>query len=253
MRVKNLFFSALFMSGLIATALLNMSSSSGQMGAFSSGCNSGTGCHGTANTTTSISLTGIPTAGYVAGTNYPLTLTITNADSLLISGGFDLNFGGGTLSNNPTGTMLMGSELHHTTPKNKSGNSVSWTFNWTAPSAASTIVNIAGNMVNGNGSENGDKWNITTLSLTQSTTAVNEVEEVKPELFPNPCTMQLTIHNQTLIEDIQVYSLLGQPQTVSGTLKGNQYQLNTQALSPGMYFLYVKGQHAQSKSTFMKL
>lgn len=252
MRFRNLFFSVLFMAGLLITAILNMSSSGGQMGVYSAGCNAGTGCHGVANTATSISLTGIPSAGYVAGTNYPLTLTITNADSMMSKAGFDLNFGGGTLSNNPTGTMLMGSEMHHTSPKNKTGNTVSWSFNWTAPSAATTLVNIAGNMVNGNTSESGDQWNITTLTLTQSSAAVSTVEENPVTVFPNPCTTQLNIQYSEHIQKVDVVSVYGQQQAVDGTAKGNSYQLNTGSLNQGIYFVWVHGDKGIRKSTFVK-
>lgn len=252
MKLKNVLFSGLFLSGLVSTAVLNMSSSSGQMGAFSSGCNSGTGCHGVANTATSISLTGIPSAGYVAGTNYPLTLTITNADSNMASAGFDMNFGDGTLSNNPTGTMLMGSEMHHTSPKNKTGNTVSWTFNWTAPTAATTLVNIAGNMVNGDSTQIGDQWNVATLTLTKSSAAVNNVVENPVSVYPNPCTSQLNIQMTESIQNVEVYSVYGQQQDVNGTLRGNLYELNTSNLSEGLYFVFVQSEKVWRKSTFMK-
>lgn len=116
-----------------------------------------------------MTLSGLPSGGWVAGNTYSLTLTILN--STKVAAGFDLTCTQGTFSNAPAGTQASttasGGELRHTTPALMSGGSVSFTFDWTAPSAsASTLVifHVAGNAVNNTGNQNGDHWSTTNFT-----------------------------------------------------------------------------------------
>lgn len=241
MQYKKLLFSSIFFLGLGSIALLNMSSSSGQMGVYATGC-SGTGCHAASSANTTIAVTGIPSTGYVAGTVYPVTLTVTNSDSNIQAGGFDLKFDGGTITNAPTNTMLMGLELHHTAPKSKSGNSVTWSFSWTAPTAASTILNVSANMVNGNTSESGDQWNKVTLTFNKATSSVASVSEQHIAVFPNPCANQLSISSTKNIQSIQVMNLAGQMSSLDWSLtssNSHSVQVNTSTLSVGNYMAHL--------------
>lgn len=126
-------------------------------GGYCNSCHTGTG-------TGSIVLSGEP-AIYVAGTTYPLTLTLNDPDAMgipLARGGFQIVATNGT--NNAqvgtfvpsAGTTLVGSgRLTHSTPINFSGaSSISWTFDWTAPTTgapANVQFYFAGNAANGNG------------------------------------------------------------------------------------------------------
>jgi hypothetical protein len=77
---------------------------------------------------------------------------------------------GGTLAVSGTGSGLFLSrkELTHNTPRKFTGDSVVWTFKWTAPATAGTYhIYAAGNAVNGNGTDDsGDLWNVTTYTIT---------------------------------------------------------------------------------------
>lgn len=150
------------------------SNSSGKMGVYATGCGT-SGCHGSSSTNTSISMSfdgNTTLSSYVPGQKYAIILSIDNSFLIGVStakAGFDLNFSAGTLSNTPTGTMLMTRELHHTTPKAMTSGGATFAFDWTAPAAgAGTVtINIAGNGVNGTGDATGDEWNLKTITLTE--------------------------------------------------------------------------------------
>jgi hypothetical protein len=109
MKSKKLLFSTLLSLGCMATYLTMTSSNTGQMGVAATGCGS---CHGSQNNATTITVTGIPATGYVAGTSYPVTLSVARMLAVTLThAGFDLNFSGGTISNAPAQTMVMGTEV----------------------------------------------------------------------------------------------------------------------------------------------
>jgi hypothetical protein len=161
MKSKKLLFSSVLMLGGIVTFLTLTSNSTGVMGASTSGCS----CHGAASAATTIAITGIPSTGYVAGTAYPVTLTVSN--STKVEAGFDLTVSAGTISNAPAGTMLMGTtELHHNTPGTALSGVTSWSFTWTAPATGSSVnFFIAGNATNNSNTFAGDSWAIATIPL----------------------------------------------------------------------------------------
>lgn len=111
----------------------------------------------------SITLSGVPTA-YVPGQTYSLTLTLTQAVQPI--GGFQIvatnginNTQIGTFTDIPGETRVTTSmRLTHSTPKNLTGGSVSWTTDWTAPSSGTAPTDVvfyyAGNAANGDGLRN---------------------------------------------------------------------------------------------------
>jgi hypothetical protein len=169
MKSRKLRFSSLLAIGSMVAYLTLTSSSGGQMGVSTTGCG-GSSCHGgSANSATAIALTGIPAGGYTPGTAYNVTLSVTNMS--FGKAGFDLSVSGGTLSNAPSGTMLMGTELHHTTPGNALSGVTSWSFTWTAPASGTVNFNISANAVNNDGQTSGDVWNKVTLPFSPATAA----------------------------------------------------------------------------------
>lgn len=168
MKSKKLLFSTLLAIGSITAYLTLSSSSGGVMGASTTGCGS---CHGSANSATSINISGIPGTGWVAGTAYNLTLSINNMSKS--KAGFDLSVSAGTISNAPSGTMLMGgTELHHTTPGQAISGTTTWAFTWTAPASGTSVnFNVAGNAVDNSGNEFGDAWNLVTLPFSVATSS----------------------------------------------------------------------------------
>jgi HKD family nuclease len=156
---------------LLTFALIMMSSNSG-MTSSTSGCS----CHGYPTASTVITMTGVPTTGYVPGTAYTITLSATNLNYAAIAtakAGFDLIFSAGSLSNAPAQTTINGLEISHSSGKAMTSGTVSWTFTWTAPASGTGAVtaNIALNVTNGNGNTSGDAYNILTVNLLQAAPA----------------------------------------------------------------------------------
>lgn len=90
--------------------------------------------------------------------NYSVTITGGPA----VRGGFNIAKRFGTLINSDASTQIIDSELTHTTGKNFSGGSVSWNFQYTAPSTAGVTDTLyaAALSANGNGfPDDNDKWN----------------------------------------------------------------------------------------------
>jgi hypothetical protein len=162
---------------LPASYVLLSSNSGGISGQSTAGCN----CHGSNSSSTLLTISGMPTSGWVPGQAYNLTATVSN--SARTGAGFDLSVTAGTLSNAGAGATLAGStEIRHTARKTMTSGAASWTFTWTAPaSGASVSFNFAGNAVNGDGTSNGDVPNQTTSTYnalvrpTATTTAATGI------------------------------------------------------------------------------
>ena len=170
MRLKKLhIISAALLAGIAMTIL--SSYSTGITGRSTVGC-TGSGCHGAQSANTVIAVSGIPTGGWVPGTSYPLTLTVTNTTK--VAAGFNLTVNVGTLTAG-TGMTINGTqELRHSTPKNLVSGTTSWSFSWVAPSSGSTALtlDVACNAVNLNGSADAnDNWNQVSLNYTAAATA----------------------------------------------------------------------------------
>jgi hypothetical protein len=183
--------------GVIAFGALFLNSDTGRSGNYSglsgdSGTCGAPGCHagGTVNGTGPM-LTGAP-ASYVAGQTYPLTLTIKDPDA--ISGGFQIVATNGTTTAQ-IGTFVAGagSKLNNTArlvqsaPKLFATGSVSWTFNWTAPTTG-TAAKFFYSVVAGNndGFENiGDA--VYTGSQAGPLSGIFEANKVvtKLKIYPN--------------------------------------------------------------------
>jgi hypothetical protein len=147
---------------------LSLSSYSGGItGQSSAGCS----CHGSNNTGTLLTLTGIPAGGWVPGTSYTLTASVNNTS--MSYAGFDLTASVGELTNAPTGTTISNNntEIGHGTPKLLNSGVASWTFTWTAPMDGTTdlVIDFAGNAVNLDGTNSNDEPNQTSLTFSANT------------------------------------------------------------------------------------
>jgi hypothetical protein len=139
----------------IVLVILQMGISSNNAGAGGYATN-GCTCHGVQSSLTILTLTGIPTTGYVLGTTYTLTATVNN--SAKTKAGFDIGVNNGTLIAG-AGTTVSGSSVTHNGGKIMASGVASWTFQWTAPATgSSTVFTFAGNATNNDGGTSGDAW-----------------------------------------------------------------------------------------------
>lgn len=163
-------------------------------------CHSGTPVNGGGG---SVVVTGIPATGYVPGTTYPVTVTVS--DPAARRYGFELvvldnanRASSGTMSvTSPTTTTLrLASGIAYMSHLNANGTN-SWTFNWVAPSTSAGTLNlyVAANAANNNGSASGDHIYTAQLAIAESTTTAVADEQTLAAaalmVFPNPATDRL--------------------------------------------------------------
>lgn len=143
------------------------------------------GCHsGTASTMLNAMTSNIPVAGYVPGTTYQVTASIT--DPSVVKFGFEIS------PQNATGTVLGTMSLSdavktkftaanakyitHTTSGNTfNGHTATWSFNWTAPAAGTGPVTFYGAFMyaNNNGGTSGDVVKTSTYTVQEAVSACN--------------------------------------------------------------------------------
>nr|MBP6624960.1 hypothetical protein [Chitinophagaceae bacterium] len=166
---------SLILSPLVAFVLyMTLSSSSGGItGQSVAGCT----CHNASvSANTLVTITGLPAGGYVNGTVYSLTVSVTNTAVVAASpnglgDGFNMTATAGTFTAVAGTAVTTTPEIRHTSRRPPVAGTASWTFNWTAPASgnANMTFNVAGNATNGDGSASTlDQWNKTSVTITKS-------------------------------------------------------------------------------------
>ncbi len=152
----------------------------------SSGAINCTDCHsGTATAVTGWITSNIPSSGYVPGTTYTITGTVTSAGKTIF--GFEISpqnpngvLVGSLTITNATATKIVSTKyVTHTQAGSAGTNTRSWSFNWTAPTTGAGPVTFYGSFLGGNnnGSTSGDITYITSSTFQQA----------------SPCTVSATI------------------------------------------------------------
>ncbi len=129
--------------------------------------NTGTscGCHGSQDSSTTISVIGQPTS-YTPGTTYSLSITVASSTVTGDEGGFSMRSTAGTFSNPSSNAKIDFGKVTHS-----SSSSRNWSVDWTAPVVGTGTVTIsgAGNAVNGLGSTSNDVWNSYSIQIPEAT------------------------------------------------------------------------------------
>ncbi|MEN9331469.1 MAG: hypothetical protein RLZZ94_559 [Bacteroidota bacterium] len=143
----------------------------------SSGSVNCTDCHsGTATSVSGWITSNIPSTGYVPGTTYTITGTVTSAGKTIF--GFEISpqnpngvLVGSITITNTTATKIVSSKyVTHTQAGSAGTNTRSWSFNWTAPATGVGPVTFYGSFLGGNnnGSTSGDITYITSSTFQQA-------------------------------------------------------------------------------------
>lgn len=182
------YLSALFFLFVLLTAEIENGGGSigGKTGSPGDNGNTCTECHGgTASPQNGWITSNIPVDGYTPGEIY--TITATGTHNGVVKFGFEAtaeNSTGtkvGTIAiTNSTETKLVNnnkSVTHKSTGTTPSGNTKSWSFNWTAPAAGTGNVGFyaAFNAANGNGNSTGDVIYKSSLSVPEFIPPVNGI------------------------------------------------------------------------------
>lgn len=268
-KVLPIFYSAMF--GILAMSFFSplgqnkvLSSSGapiGSSGAPREGGSTCTGCHMGANQTSAgLISTNIPTEGYTPGATYQISVSAARAG--INRWGFQLspqNASGtilGSLSStdNRTQTLLNGSYVTHTSSGLASTNSVTFSFNWTAPAAGGGSVTFytAVNAANSDGNVSGDVILTSTLTVEEAaSTSVKTLEEMNTiELWPNPVGGNLFV----IAKEAGIITVLNsQGKVVSVMIEqiGNgRYSIETALLASGTYQLVINSYSGISRANF---
>jgi len=195
-----------------SASLPNNSTAGAPMDASGQTCAS---CHTGAavTTTTGVIFSDIPASGYIGGTTYNFTVTMSGASAY----GFEMTPQTAT-SNVGLGTWIAGTGSSVSTKyikqsTKKTGTSATWTFKWTAPATAPTVTFYgAFNYANNNNSDLGDVIKKSSVTYFASTTGIqdnNTISKNMISVFPNPTTEILNIISTDLFEKGEIYSIDG--------------------------------------------
>lgn len=143
------------------------------------------GCHsGTATTMLNAMTSTIPASGYVPGTTYTVTASIT--DPSIVRFGFEIS--PQSITGTLLGTMALTNTVKtkftssnnkyitHTTSGNSwTGHTATWSFDWTAPAAGTGAVTFYGAFMyaNNNGGTSGDIVKTSTYTVQEAVSACN--------------------------------------------------------------------------------
>lgn len=206
---------------------------------------------------------------YVPGQTYTITASITHPDKVRF--GFQLsprrvsnNTNAGTITvTDATNTWLhpvtYGScqtcqfICHKLAGTSFPGKTASWTFNWTAP--ASNVGNVrlyaCFNAANNNNNETGDEIYYTNITLTPSSTGINEPDFFSAiNIYPNPGSGEFYVSTEiTDLKEFKVFSAQGaMVNAFSSASAINRVDLRGQP--GGVYFLSIS---CEGKKTIKKI
>jgi PKD repeat protein len=139
---------------------------SGYSGASGSTC---TACHPAGAAIPTLTLSADSNSTTVSpGSTSSYTLTMTGGPA--VNAGLDVAVSAGTIiDTNASGTRILNGELTMSSPIPVSGGSISWTFDWQAPTSSGTYTIYAAALsANGNGGTSNDGTETTSLQLTVS-------------------------------------------------------------------------------------
>ncbi len=192
---------------------------------------------------TSTITTNIPITGYVLGTTYLVQVSATT-DGTESGRGFELtaeNSIGTTVGTydltGATGTPKIITSGGSVTHSNENSNS--WSFNWIAPVTNEGMITFYTSVLAVNGSGNGgDETALTSYSADLSTLGMDEISNLKFEMFPNPTSDYLNIQlpNNIITASVGIYDMVGKQVLLTEIDKYN-HNLNVSELSKGVYIV----------------
>lgn len=212
----------------------------------------GCDCHSsTPSSGVNVSITGPDTLA--PGQNAIYTVTIIGGP--LVAAGTNISASSGILSViSDQGLQLLNGELTHITPKTPSAGSVSFQFNYQAPSNIGSITLFAnGNSVNFNGQSTGDQWNFApdkTIFIANTTTGINDNKLISDyrlnQNYPNPFNpsteISFSLKKGSFVKLI-VYNEIGKEVSVliNDFKNEGNYSVNFNAanLSSGIYYYKI--------------
>lgn len=227
-----------------------------------------TSCHddGSASAVDNWISTNIPTSGYIPGETY--TVTATGMHTGVNRFGFELTAEDN--SNAKTGSFVITDEVatkltnsnasvtHLQAGTTPSGNTKTWSMNWTAPAAGTGDVTFyaAFNAANGNGNTAGDVIYTSSQMVVEdilSSIAENANDLIK--VYPNPVTDYVMINSvNSEITEINIINMEGSVVYQNNSNISQNTKISLSELQAGMYHIVLNTASSQKVSkTIIKL
>jgi len=259
MKTRSLLYTLLVTGGMLMASyvLYPTGSPGGKTGSPGDGFANCTECHsGNPQQASGWITSNIPAAGYMPGQTY--TITATGTHTGVAKFGFEVTAEDASAAKK--GTIIITDAVQtQTANSNKSithtvdgtalsGDSKSWSFDWTAPSTGTGTVTFYGafNAANGNGNNTGDVIYITSRSYLEFATGIGDDNDKLADIniFPNPFTDQLNIASGNLeepVKSIRISGLDGKSVWSADIKNGNQgkHHIDASGFSKGIYFVSV--------------
>lgn len=229
-----------------------------------------TGCHsGTATTSAGLITSNVPITGYIPGTTYNITATISvsgiNKYGFEVSPQSTSGVQKGTLVvTNPTETKLIGTTGKYITHKSAGtagSGTRTWTFDWTAPIAGSGNLKLYGAFIaaNGNLTNTGDQVILSSLAINENLSAgISESIDIAANwiVYPNPAKDKIsleTIDSDNTINTLEIIDITGkQIKNINyETLSQNQ-TIDIADLQSGVYVLIINTKKGIVTKKFIK-
>lgn len=214
------------------------------------------GCHtGSAVTqTTGVISSDIPASGFIGGTTYNFTVTMSGAAAY----GFEMTPQTAT-SPVGLGTWIAGvgtavSTKYIKSPK-KTGASATWAFQWIAPATATTVTFYgAFNYANNNNGSGGDVIKTSSVTYLANSTGIDDssTSNTLISVFPNPSASVLHITSPSVFEKGFIYSINGSLIKTISEIELINKTIDIADLSNGNYYLSLSSSNKTYTSKFVK-
>lgn len=261
MKKTLLICSSLVVAGIITLSTQQSSNAnssgaiSGVAGAPMDGGATCTNCHNaTATATTGIISSDIPNGGFIAGSTYNFTVTMSGSAAY----GFEITPQTAT-SNAGVGTLIAGtgnkivSAKYITHNAKKTGTSATWNFQWTAPTSGNTVTFYGSFLFSNNdGGTSGDMVKTSSVTYTAaSTVGIKDISsnEAFFSVFPNPAENEINILSSEVFDSASIYSLEGKLVKVISQQELTSKSILISELEAGIYFINAG---SNSKTTTVK-
>ena len=215
------------------------------------------GCHsGTAVTqTTGVISSDIPGSGFIGGTTYNFTVSMSGASAY----GFEMTPQTAT-SSTGLGTWIAGAGTSVSTKyikqsAKKTGASATWSFQWTAPTTATTVTFYgAFNYANNSGTALGDVIKTSSVTYFANTTGIKEnTNMLSVSVFPNPASEALHITSTEIFSNGMIYSIDGKLVKTISEQELVSKTISVSELTSGVYYLHISSNNNRTyTSKFVK-
>ena len=196
-------------------------------------------CHNDASAITKAGMitSNVPGTGYVAGTTYTITATVSKASTAVF--GFQIspqNAAGkllGTLTSDAN-TQIVGTNneyIEHVTASTSGTNTKTWTFKWTAPVKGTGAVTFYGsfNAADGDAGTSGDVIYVSTMVVNEDPGLGIVSADVSSsyKVYPNPGKGDITVEFN--VEKEGLYNLMVQ------NIAGQSLYNESLMIQPGLF------------------